>query len=59
MKAYCYLVGNEEKQKYCPDCGTQMYRLNQQVAKKKDKRTVCLKCGDIATGKRDKRGFLK
>jgi len=43
----------------CPDCGTELSRLQQLVGKKKDKRVVCLKCGEIATGKRDKRGFLK
>ncbi len=43
----------------CADCGTKTY-LSQLVGKKKkDRRIVCLKCGDIATGKRDKRGFLK
>ena len=43
----------------CPDCGIEIYGLSQLVGKRKDKRIVCLKCGDIATGKRDKRGFLK
>jgi len=44
----------------CPNCGTELSRLRQQVGKKKaERRLVCLKCGDIATGKRDKRGFLK
>jgi len=44
----------------CADCNTEIYGLSQLVGKKKkDRRILCLKCGDIATGKRDKRGFLK
>lgn len=44
----------------CADCGFEFKDgLQWLVGKKKDKRIVCLKCGEIATGKRDKRGFLK
>ena len=44
----------------CADCGTELSGVSRQAGKKKaDRRTVCLMCADKATGKRDKRGYLK
>ena len=43
----------------CADCNTEIHFSQLVGKKKKEKRILCLKCADIATGKRDKRGFLK